>query len=283
MAILAKSTAHNRLFLMVQSADHLTGLTGAAPACNISKNGAAFGAAAGAVTEIASGWYQVALNTTDTGTAGDLAFHITAASADPTDFVDQVVDPTVVTLGVNAVQINAVATSSVTTINANQGTTQPLNFTGTAGSALVKTDVTDIAAAAVATGSAQLGVNVVNIAGSAAALDTNNLLKVDVEDINGSATAAQNVSKANQSIGRGTCTTGGSPTSVTTSAFTPGGGGIVNGQFIGRTIVFDATTATASLQGQATNIVGNTSGATPTFTIGGLTTPPVSGDTFGVY
>lgn len=63
---------------------------------------------------------------------------------------------------VNVKNMNNVAATSVTTINANQGTTQPLNFTGTAGSALVKVDVTDIATAAVATGTAQLGVNVVN-------------------------------------------------------------------------------------------------------------------------
>lgn len=184
---------------------------------------------------------------------------------------------------VNVKNINNVAATSVTTINANVGTTQPVNFTGTAGSALVKSDVTDIAGSAVSTSSAQLGVNVVNIAGQAAALDANNLLKVDVEDINGNATAAQNVSKANQAIGRGTCTTGGSTTSVTTSAWTPGGASIVSGQFIGRTIVFDANTTTGALQGQATNIIANTAGATPTFTVGTLTTAPSSGDTFGVY
>jgi hypothetical protein len=105
MAILAKSTAHNRAFLMVQSADHISALTGATVTANISKNGGAFGAAGGAVTEIANGWYYVALNSTDTGTAGDLAFHCTATSGDPTDFVDQVVDPAVVTLGANVVNI----------------------------------------------------------------------------------------------------------------------------------------------------------------------------------
>jgi hypothetical protein len=61
--------------------------------------------------------------------------------------------------------INAVSTSSVTTINANIGQTQPVNFTGTGGSALVKSDMVDVAGAAVATGTAQIGVNVVNIAG----------------------------------------------------------------------------------------------------------------------
>lgn len=67
----------------------------------------------------------------------------------------------------DAVKINAVSTSSVTTVSANVGTTQPINFTGTAGSALAKSDMVDIAGAAVSTSSAQLGVNVVNVAGSA--------------------------------------------------------------------------------------------------------------------
>jgi len=46
---------------------------------------------------------------------------------------------------VNAKNINNVATTSVTTINANVGTTQPTNFTGTGGSALVKSDTVDLA------------------------------------------------------------------------------------------------------------------------------------------
>lgn len=68
---------------------------------------------------------------------------------------------------VNAKNINNVATTSVTTINANQGTTQPINFTGTAGSALAKSDMVDIAGSAVSTSTAQLGVNAVNAGGTA--------------------------------------------------------------------------------------------------------------------
>ncbi len=62
---------------------------------------------------------------------------------------------------VNVKLINAVSTSSVTTVNANQGTTQPINFTGTGASALAKSDMVDIAGAAVSTASAQIGVNAV--------------------------------------------------------------------------------------------------------------------------
>lgn len=90
MALLKQSTAYTRMFLLVQTSDHITGLTGATPTLTLSKAGGAFGAASGAVTEVSSGWYKVALNTSDTGTLGDLAYHITAASGDPCDFVDQV-------------------------------------------------------------------------------------------------------------------------------------------------------------------------------------------------
>ena len=91
MALLRQATAYTRAFLLVQASDHITPLTGASPTVNISKAGGAFGAAAGAVSEISVGWYKVALSTVDTGTLGDLAYHVTAASGDNTDFVDQVV------------------------------------------------------------------------------------------------------------------------------------------------------------------------------------------------
>jgi hypothetical protein len=71
---------------------------------------------------------------------------------------------------VNTKLINGVATTSVTTINANVGTTQPTNFTGTAGSALVKSDMVDIAGAAVNTASAQIGVSVISYASGQAPL-----------------------------------------------------------------------------------------------------------------
>ena len=123
--------------------------------------------------------------------------------------------------------------------------------------------------------------NVIDIAGQAATLDANNLLKVDIEDINGSATGAVNLGKTTNAIGRGTCTTGGSVTSVPTSAFAPSAG-IVSGQFIGRVILFDADTTTDALQGQSSPITANTSGATPVFTVATMTTAPASGDTFSV-
>lgn len=85
--ILQSSTQAPLLFFLVQTSDHITGLTGASPTVTISKAGAAFGSPAGAVTEIASGWYKVAGNATDSNTLGPIALHATAASADPFDNV----------------------------------------------------------------------------------------------------------------------------------------------------------------------------------------------------
>jgi hypothetical protein len=79
------TTAQPIPFLMVDSADHTTGKTGLTVTVTLSKNGAAFGAALGAVSEIGNGWYALAGNVTDRGTLGALLLHASAANADPTD------------------------------------------------------------------------------------------------------------------------------------------------------------------------------------------------------
>ena len=78
------------MFKMIDSTDHISKKTGLTCTVNLSKAGAAFGAAGGTVTEVANGWYKCALTTTDTNTLGDLAYYITATGADDTDFVDTV-------------------------------------------------------------------------------------------------------------------------------------------------------------------------------------------------
>lgn len=88
--LLKQSTAYTRVFLMIDSADHITGKTGLTVTVTLSKAGGAFGAAGGTVSEISSGWYKIALTTTDTNTLGDLAFHCISTGADPTDFTDEV-------------------------------------------------------------------------------------------------------------------------------------------------------------------------------------------------
>jgi hypothetical protein len=74
-------------------------------------------------------------------------------------------------LDVNVKNMNNVAATAITTINANQGTAQPINFTGTGASALTKSDMVDIAGAAVSTTTAQIGANVVQISGDGTAAD----------------------------------------------------------------------------------------------------------------
>ena len=151
------SSSYVLMFLMVQSSDDkspATGLTnwnggGSNPICKISKNGASGVSPSGSISETDStnmpGWYQVAGNATDEGTAGPLAIHASATACDNTDFiVAMIVDPAVVLAGVNVLQllgtawltpvtagtpdvnvklINAVSTSPVTTIKAVQGLT----------------------------------------------------------------------------------------------------------------------------------------------------------------
>ncbi len=78
-----QSTANLALvFFMVDSTDHVTGKTGLTPTVTLSKNGGSFASPAGAVTEIANGFYKVAANSTDSNTLGVLALTATATGAD---------------------------------------------------------------------------------------------------------------------------------------------------------------------------------------------------------
>jgi hypothetical protein len=74
----------------------------------------------------------------------------------------------------NVQQINGISAGSVTTVNANQGTVQPVHFTGTGASSLVQSDSIDIASIL-------------------AVLDSNNFLKVDVAAVNADTTAPGNI------------------------------------------------------------------------------------------
>lgn len=102
MAILKQSTNYVRAFPLFQSASPYLGLTGATPTVNISKAGASLAAAAGTVAEIGNGYYKITLHVNDVDTIGDLAFYITAASANPTYFVDQVQTKVFADLQLNA-------------------------------------------------------------------------------------------------------------------------------------------------------------------------------------
>jgi hypothetical protein len=85
------TTSYPVNFLMVDSADHITGKTGLSVTVTLSKNGGAFGAPSGAVSEISNGWYSLVGNAADRGTLGELLIHATAAGADPTDDTYEIV------------------------------------------------------------------------------------------------------------------------------------------------------------------------------------------------
>jgi hypothetical protein len=79
------------LFFLTAAADHIAGITGASPSVAISKNGAAFVAPAGAVSEVGDGWYKLTPAGADVATNGVLVLHAGAAGADPADVKCQVV------------------------------------------------------------------------------------------------------------------------------------------------------------------------------------------------
>jgi hypothetical protein len=85
------STAKNLMVMLVQSSDHVTGLAGATLTIASSKDGAAFASITPTVTDRGSGWYNLALTSGHTDTLGQLALHITAASADAIDLSLEVV------------------------------------------------------------------------------------------------------------------------------------------------------------------------------------------------
>lgn len=108
----SEATAAQRtvLFHLVKTADQAD-CTGVVPVVTLSKAGAAFGAAVGAVTEIALGWYKIVLDAADVGTLGQLAMHVEVATADSLDVVHQVVafDLNVATVAIAAGGIAAAA------------------------------------------------------------------------------------------------------------------------------------------------------------------------------
>ena len=117
------------------------------------------------------------------------------------------------------------------------------------------------------------------------ATSVTNRVTANVDQIAASAAAATNLSATTNVIGRGTVTTGGSTTSVPTSAFTIEGSaatGVVANQFVGRIVIFDGNTTTAGLRGAQSAISASSASNTPTFTVATLPATPASGDLFSV-
>lgn len=97
--------------------------------------------------------------------------------------------------------------------------------------------------------------------------------------------AQTSLNKTTNAIGRGTVTTGGSTTSVPTSALTIAGAaasGVVADQFKGRTVLFDGDTTTAGLRGTSTTITASSASNTPTLTVDALPATPANTDTFSI-
>ncbi len=85
------STMYPVSFFMADSVDRVTGKTGLSPTVTLSKNGSAFGAAGGAVSEIGNGWYRLAGNAGDRDTLGEVIVHADAAGADAADLLVEIV------------------------------------------------------------------------------------------------------------------------------------------------------------------------------------------------
>jgi hypothetical protein len=80
-------------FLLIDEADHLTGLTGLLPTVTLRKPGGSFDTPSGAVSEVGNGWYEIAADADDADTLGPLILHAEAGGADPADTLYRVVTP----------------------------------------------------------------------------------------------------------------------------------------------------------------------------------------------
>jgi len=238
------TTQSSLVFLLVQSADHISGLTGATPTVTLSKNGGAFASPAGAVTEISNGWYKVAGNATDTNTLGPLVLHADATGADPCDLIVAMV-----------VAYNPQ--------NANLGLTN------------VSSNVVQIAGAAVNTAVAQVGANVVSytagqaplqptVAGRTLDVSTTGEAGVDWANV-GSPTTSQALTNTTISTTQTVSSVSGAVGSVTGSVGSVTGavgsvtgnvGGNVNGSVVG------------SVGSVAGNVAGSVASVTVPVTVG---------------
>lgn len=117
--MLKQSTARNVLVFMTDSTDHVTGKASLTLTITASKDGAAFASISPTVTERGNGWYSLALTTSHTDTLGDLALHVTATGADPSDVREQVFaglpgeSVAVASIAAGAITAAAIATDAI--------------------------------------------------------------------------------------------------------------------------------------------------------------------------
>jgi len=123
-----ETTAAERTLLvhLVATADQ-SDVAAIVPVVTLSKAGAAFAAMAGAITELANGWYKIVLATADLDTKGVLGMRVTGTGADTACGGAQVeaMDVNTATVNPGASGINAAAFSS----DALAAISAPLNVT----------------------------------------------------------------------------------------------------------------------------------------------------------
>lgn len=293
MAFYKQSTAYTRMFKMIDSADHFSKKTGLTCTVNLSKAGAAFGAAGGTITEVANGWYKIALTTTDTNTVGDLAFYITATGADDTDFSDQVWVRDLADLAFPATSGRSMVVDASGLVDAN---TVKLGPTGS-GTAQTAKDVGGAVPSAAAGTSGGLLISGSNagtttfaaLTITGATTHTGNVVFSDGITISSPSTANRsgitvtgNGSGSGLSITGGaavTTTAAGSGLSITGGAASTGAGGVsgagikvvggagaasTNGSAIGVTFAAGGTTTVSGNDGLTVTGTGNGNGATLT-------------------
>lgn len=113
---ITNATTPTLVFLLVSSTDDKTAVTGLTPTVQISKNGGAFADTTNAASEIANGWYKVALTATETNTDGAMILRATGTGADEWRDVHEVAasrPANVVSIANNAITAAAIATDAI--------------------------------------------------------------------------------------------------------------------------------------------------------------------------
>jgi hypothetical protein len=285
------STQHALRFFLVQSSDHITGLTGASPTVKIGKAGSTGAAPSGAVTEIDStnlpGWYKVAANATDTNTLGSIDIHATAASADPCDVMDAAFvvpfDPTdTVRMGLTALPnvasgsagaipttgtgSNQISVSSGQVIlQAGTGTGQ-LDFT----SGVVKANVTQFGGSAGTFASGRPEVNTTHIAGTISPAVAG---KVGID------LAQVSLYAAGAFAPTGIVDSGTAQSATGTTLVLRSAAAFADSELVGATVVIRTATTGA---GQRRLITANV-GSTDTVTVDTWTTTPTGTITYDIF
>jgi hypothetical protein len=188
MASLQKNVAGQNLTFCLVSTTTGLGVPGAAVSVTVVKDNGAQVAGTGTVTNKGTGQYSYGPVQAETN-AADVGFMFSATGCIPCnlDFHTDLVDATG-NLQVDAVRINNISAASVTAVNANVGTTQPANFTGTGGAALVN---------ATATVPGTVNANVQQWNGTGVVAATAGIPDVNVKNINNISGAAVTTISAN--------------------------------------------------------------------------------------